>query len=88
MDDAGIADQNIHRTDLGKGFPYGAAICHIAADWGSAGFFCDGAGSFVIFFVEEENLVAPGGKGFHGGSTDSTGTTGDDNLLHGFMPLS
>ena len=79
MANAGVANQNIHIADNGKGLFYSIAVGNITADSAGTGFFCHSQRGFCIFFVKKEYAVASLGEQLHRCGTDTSGATGDYN---------
>ena len=79
MDDASIADENIHSGNLCKSVFDGSTVCHIAADGGGAAGICYGFCGLKLFFIEKVDPVALGGEQFDRCSADSPAAAGDHN---------
>ena len=51
MDDASVADENIHVADLPEGCPDSITVRHIAADSGCSRLFRHSSSGIMFFFV-------------------------------------
>ena len=82
VDDAGVADKDIHPGDPAEGLLHPGAVRHIAADGDRTGPLRHGGRGGVVLLVQEIYPVAPGGEQLHRRGPDAPGPAGDHDIFH------